>query len=347
MPPMPVQIVTAAPAPVEQVGEFVATIKSRRSTTIQPQAEGFLRRILVRSGASVSPGTPLFEVDATTQRAAVAGLESIRAARQADADFARQQATRTRTLLTAGAASQQEVDQAEAQLKTAEAQLKAAEEQIRQQQAELDYYRVVAPTAGVVGDIPVREGERVTRATVLTTVEDNAGLEAYINVPVQQAANLRIGLPVRILDEAGGAPTTTRANFIATGVDDATQSVLVKAPVPERSRLRADQFVRAEIVWSTEPLITIPIVSVVRINGQHFAFVAESANGGLVAKQRPLTLGPVRGDVYVVTAGIKTGDKVILAGTQKIGDGAPVQAMPAGPPAGAPAGRGAGQGGGA
>jgi len=130
-------------------------------------------------------------------------------------------------------------------------------------------------------------------------------------------------------------------------VDDATQSVLVKAPVAERARLRADQFVRAEIVWSTEPLITIPIVSVVRINGQYFAFIAESANGGLVARQRPLTLGPVRGDVYVVTAGIKAGDRVILAGTQKIGDGAPVQPMPAGPPPGAPAGRGAGGGGGA
>ena len=70
---VPVEMVTLEPKPVEQVGEFVGTVKSRRSTTIQPQAEGFLTRILVKSGDRVAPGTPLFEIDATSQQAAVGG----------------------------------------------------------------------------------------------------------------------------------------------------------------------------------------------------------------------------------------------------------------------------------
>jgi RND family efflux transporter MFP subunit len=230
-PAMPVEAVTISPTPLDRIGEFVGTLRSRTSTTIQPQAEGFLTRILVKSGDRVSPGAPLFEIDSSTPRVALSGLESLRAAREADAAFARQQAERAKALLAAGAASQQEFEQATTLQKTAEAQLKAVEEQIRQQQTELGYYRVTAPTAGVVGDIPVRQGDRVTRTTLLTTLDDNSGLEVYIRVPVQQASGLKLGLPVRLLDESGALLATERIAYISPAVDDATQTVLVKAPV--------------------------------------------------------------------------------------------------------------------
>jgi RND family efflux transporter MFP subunit len=334
-----VELVTLQPAPVEQIGEFVGTLKSRRSTTIQPQAEGFITRILVTAGTRVRPGAGLFEIDSTTPRAALAITEAQRAAREADLVYARQQAERARTLFDAGAMSLQEHEQAITLQKTAEAQLKSVEDQIRQHQAELAYYRVVAPTAGVVGDIPVRVGDRVTRSTVLTTVEDNAGLEAYIKVPVQEAPKLTLGLPLRLVDEAGKVQTESRISFVAPSVDEATQTVLVKAPIEaDLGRLRADQFVRAQIVWSSEPGLTLPVVATQRINNQYFVFVAEESGEGLVARQRPVTLGPIVGNAYVLLDGVKPGERLILAGTQKIGDGAPVQALP--PPAGAPPGAG-------
>ena len=81
------------------------------------------------------------------------------------------------------------------------------------------------------------------------------------------------------------------------------------------------------MLWSTDPGLTIPVTSVVRINGQFFAFVAEPGEGGaLVAHQRAVTLGPVIGNNYVVLGGLKPGEKLIVSGIQKIGDGAPVQA---------------------
>ena len=86
-----------------------------------------------------------------------------------------------------------DADRAANALKAAEAQLRTVEEQIRTSRTDLGYYRVTAPTAGVVGDIPVREGDRVTKATMLTTVDANAGLEVYLNVPVQQAPKLNVG----------------------------------------------------------------------------------------------------------------------------------------------------------
>jgi RND family efflux transporter MFP subunit len=330
---VPVEVVTLAPRPVEQVGEFVGTIKSRRSTNIQPQAEGFLTRILVKSGDRVSAGTPMFEIDATSQQAAVAGLESMRAAREADATYARQQAERAASLLKVGAMSQQEADQAIAQQKAADAQLKAAEQQIKQQQNELAYYRVTAPTAGIVGDVPVRQGDRVTKSTLLTTIDDNAALEVYINVPVEQASRLRLGLPVRILNDAGDTVATERINFIAPSVDDQTQTVLVKTPLlPSDGHFRTEQFVRAHVVFSNEPALTVPVVSVTRINAQYFVFVAEAGpNGATVAHQRPITVGPVVDNEYVVTGGLKAGDRLVASGIQKIGDGVPITAVP--PPA--------------
>jgi RND family efflux transporter MFP subunit len=191
----------------------------------------------------------------------------------------------------------------------------------------------VAQASGVVGDVPVRVGDRVTQSTVLTTIEDNEALEAYISVPVQQAPRLQLGLPVRILDDSGAALVSTQISFVAPSVDDATQSVLVKAPVDTRDVvLRSDQFVRTEIVWSTEPQLTVPVIATQRVNNQYFVFVAEEADGALVARQRPVTLGPVVGDSYVVLSGLDAGDRLVLAGTQKIGDGAPVQALPSSPP---------------
>jgi multidrug efflux pump subunit AcrA (membrane-fusion protein) len=149
------------------------------------------------------------------------------------------------------------------------------------------------------------------------------------------------------MDERGQTLASVRTSFVAPSVDDATQTVLVKAPVTARDgAFRADQFVKAQIVWSVEPAITVPVVAVSRVGGQYFAFVAEAADGGLVARQRPLTLGPVVGDAYIVMGGLSAGDRLVLAGIQKIGDGAPVQELPAGPPPGA-GGRGDGRGGGA
>ena len=333
-PPTPVEVVTLAERPVEQATEFVATVKSRRSTAVQPQVEGFITRILVQSGDRVRPGQPLMQIDSGMQEAAVKNLESIRAAREADLQFARQEAARLKTLLEAGAASRSEAEQAETALQTAEAQLEAALAQIRQQQVALAYHRVSAPTAGVVGDVPVRVGDSVTRSTVLTTIDQNAGLELYINVPVQEAPRLKPGLPVHILDAEGEVAATVRLSFVSPSVDPGTQSVLAKAGLEQPGGFRTEQIVRCRIVWAETPAMTVPVVAVNRVGGQFFAYVAEAAEDGkTVARQRVVETGPVVGNDYVVRSGLKVGEKLIVSGVQKIGDGAPVTiaAAPASP----------------
>ncbi|TAK16925.1 MAG: efflux RND transporter periplasmic adaptor subunit [Acidobacteria bacterium] len=329
MPPMPVEAMVVAPKPVAQSSEFVGTVKSRQSTRIQPQAEGFLTKISVKSGDRVSAGQTLFEIDSASQQALVANLESVRSARAADVTLAKQRADRAKALLAVGAGTQQDLEAATSALQTAEAAAKSLEEQIRQQRNELSYYHVKAPTAGVVGDVPVRQGDRVTRGTELTTIDTNAGLEIYIGVPVQQAPQLKVGLPIEIESDSG-VVTREKVSFVSPSVDDTTQTVLVKAAVVATKNLRTDQFVRTKIVWSTSPAITVPITAVLRINGQYFVYVATSERGGLSAHQRQIKVGPVVGNDYVVAEGLTAGEQVIVSGIQKIGEGAPVQIVPAG-----------------
>lgn len=328
MPAMAVDIVTLEAKPVEQTSEFVGTVKSRRSTDIQPQVEGFITRIVARPGQRVAAGALLMEIDSRVPQAQLSGLESVRAQREIDVTYARQEAERAAKLLKAGAASQMEADRAANDLKAAEAQLRTVQEQVRTARTDLGYYHVTAPTSGVVGDIPVREGDRVTKATILTSIDANVGLEVYLNVPVQEAPKLRLGMPVRIVDDTGATIAEEKINFISPSVDERTQTVLVKTPVSVPGALRTDQYVRSYVIWSTAPGLTVPVTSVTRINGQWFAFVAEPGDGGkgLVAKQRSLELGPVIGNNYTVVAGLKPGEKLIAGGIQKIRDGAPVTA---------------------
>jgi RND family efflux transporter MFP subunit len=333
-PPMPVEIVTLAAKPVEQSSEFVASLKSRLSTTIQPQVEGFVTRVAVKSGQQVAQGALLFEIDSAPEQAALGSMQSMRPMRESDVEFARQQVERNRTLLKAGAISQREVEQFEAQLRAAEAQLKALDEQLRQQRSQLSYYRVTAPRAGTIGDVPVNVGDRVTRSTLMTTVNENDALEVYINVPVQQAPRLTVGLPVRLVDDRGQVLATNKITFVSPTVDTATQSVLAKALLVEGQGFRSDQFVRARVVWTTAPGLTLPVTAVVRVNAQFFAFVAEKDAQGMVAKQKPVQLGEIIGNDYVVQSGLAPGEQLIVSGLQKIRDGAPV--MPAPPAAVAP-----------
>lgn len=326
MPAMAVQLETLEAKPIEQATEFVGTVKSRRSTDIQPQVEGFIVRIAATPGQQVRAGALLMEIDSQVQQGQIAGLESVLAQRQIDVSYARQEADRAAKLLSAGAASQMEADRAANDLKAAEAQLRTVQEQIRTARTDLGYYRVTAPTAGIVGDIPVRVGDRVTKATLLTSVDAKAGLEVYINIPVQQAPRLRLGLPVRIVDEAGDTIAEEKIAFVSPSVDEQTQTVLIKTPVSVPGTLRTDQYVRTFVIWSTEPGLTIPVTAVTRINGQWFVFVAEPGEGGkgLVARQRSVELGPVVGNFYTVEQGLKPGERLIAAGIQKVRDGAPV-----------------------
>jgi RND family efflux transporter MFP subunit len=325
-PPMEVKTITLEPRPLPQSSEYVATIRSLRSTTIQPQVEGIVREIFVTAGARVGRGDPLLQIDPDKQQATVTVTESQRLSRQADLAFAKQQLTRMQKLSEAGAVSLAELEQAETAYKNAEAQLAAVESQIKENQVELQYYRVTAPSAGIVGDIAIRQGDRVTPSTAITTIDQPEGLEAYVNVPLERAKDLRPGLIVELLDSEGKVIASNPITFIAPRADDATQTVLAKVTLRQMpATIRVMQYVRARLIWSNAPSLAVPVVAVTRVAGQQFVFIAEQGEKGFVARQRPVMLGEVLGDDYIVRGGLEPGVRVIVSNVQKLGDGAPVK----------------------
>jgi RND family efflux transporter MFP subunit len=331
-PPVEVKTITLEAKPVPQSTEYLATIQSLRSTTVQPQIEGLVRQLFVRAGQQVRAGEPIVQIDPDRQQATVNATRSERAAREADLELATQQLERTRKLHQAGAVSSADLDQAETTYKNATAQLAVVQSQIRETELELQYYRVTAPTPGIVGDIPIRVGDRVTPATVITTIDQPEGLEAYVNVPLERATDLSQGLTLDLLDSSGKAVTSNPVTFIASRADEATQSVLVKATLRRMPPgLRVKQTVRARLIWRVDSGLVVPVLSVSRVAGQYFVFVAEPNERGFVARQKPVVLGDVIGDDYVVRDGLAAGERVIVSNVQKIGDGAPVTPSAAAP----------------
>jgi RND family efflux transporter MFP subunit len=326
LPATGVKTITVSNKPIEVASELIATVKSLHSTTVQPQADGTVTRVFVKSGDRVSAGSPILQIDPQRQAATVRNAESQRAAREADLHYWTSQVERLRSLLSAGAISQNEFDDAQHNLQTAQANLAALSAQVREGEVQLQYYRVTAPTSGIVGDITIRPGDRVTTDTPITTIDDKAGLEANIQVPLDRAPDLKVGLPVEILDAEGNIVATNPITFVAPRVDDATQTVLAKVALKNMPpSIRVQQFVRTRVIWRTQRGLTIPVVSVLRIGSQYFCFLVESSGQGFIARQRPVQLGEIQENDYVVTSGLKPGDRVIVSGVQKLGDGVPVK----------------------
>jgi RND family efflux transporter MFP subunit len=140
-PPTPVTIAEARATPIEDASEYVASLKSLHSTSVQPQIDGQITQIMVKSGDRVRQGAPLMQIDPRRQQAAVSSQEAERAAREASVAYARHQDQRATELFAAGAISQQEKEQAETALRTAEANLQALTAQVQQQQVQLRYLR--------------------------------------------------------------------------------------------------------------------------------------------------------------------------------------------------------------
>jgi RND family efflux transporter MFP subunit len=320
---IPVKVQTAKLIPVNDTTEYVATLKSRDAAVIMPQVEGQVTDIYVRSGTRVSTGTPLMQIDPAKQQATLRTQEDTLAAKQAELVWDKQEYARNSGLYEAKVISKQALDQSKTALDQAQSQLKALQAQVRQETVQLHYYRVTAPGSGIVGDIPVRVGDRVTTTTVLTTVDKPGSLEAYIYVPVERSSQLKSNLPVQIIDQAGNVLAESRINFVSPQVDSTTQTVLAKAPIANHNdKLRNAQFTHARIVWGSQERTVVPVLAVSRIGGQYFAFVAEQQDGKTVARQKPLRVGEMTGNNYVVLEGIKPGDRIVVSGTQFLVDGA-------------------------
>ncbi|HNM51339.1 MAG TPA: efflux RND transporter periplasmic adaptor subunit, partial [Candidatus Obscuribacter sp.] len=208
-----------------------------------------------------------------------------RQAKVANLDFTRGQYERYRGLRAEGAVAQENVDQCFNQLKAAEAELASIDAQIRaqesvihkaekmlkeslsqanQERVQLSHHTALAPFSGVVGDVPVRQGQYVDNSTELTTIDQSRPLEVYVYVPADRSYRLRLGLTIELLDVSGQLIGSCPVTFVSPEVGVENQSVLAKGLYDNpQGKLRSNQQVTARIVWEKKERLLVPTNSVV------------------------------------------------------------------------------------
>jgi RND family efflux transporter MFP subunit len=196
-----------------------------------------------------------------------------------------------------------------------------------EEKAKLRFYSINAPFSGTIGDIPVKQGDTVDTSTILATLTKNDDLEVNLQVPLEKASQLYQGMEIAIIDNRGKQLATSRIFFISPKADPLTQSVLVKADLPNGSdKLRADQFIKARAIWQRNPSLLVPKTAIIPIAGQNFVYVIEEKGTQLIAKQKSIELGVMKGNDQQVIRGLSTDDRIVTSGIQKLTDGAAVVA---------------------
>ena len=273
------------------------------------------------------------QIDARRQQAAVSSQQAELAAAEAAVSYARQQQQRNSELYTAGAISKQQLEQTETAQRTADANLKALQAQVQQQEVQLRFFTITAPTAGVVGDVPVRVGSQVTPQTLLTTIDQNETLEVNASVPIERAGALKVGLPLQVWSSDGAqrdGGDDRQLRVAARGRSDAVGARQRRGEEPRRRAARRRSTSARES--SGRPLTAWWCRSR-RCCGSTDSFSRSSPSRQPAARSPrssgAIKVGPITGDNYPVLEGIKPGERVVVSGAQKLADGAPIQDAPA------------------
>jgi RND family efflux transporter MFP subunit len=333
--PMPVRVATMTPVTVADQDEYLASLTSRHSVTLYAQVSGVVQTLGAKPGATVKAGTLLVQIDPAQQASTLRSLQASLETKKANLAYAIQNDESSKGLQKSGLLSELDYDQRHSQRVSAEADAKTTQAQIDAQSALLRYYRITAPTDGVVGDVPVKVGDYVTPQTRLTSVVQDRLIEAYVYVPVGKVASITPETTIDLLDNEGKVVCEEKPTFVSPDVNVDTQSVLVKTVCPNDGVLRAAQVLKARLVWAKHQSLTVPTSAATRQAGQFFVYVVGAAGAGQtgeVAHQVPIKVGAIQENAYVVTSGLSAGDAVIVSGIQKLHDGAPVSRLPDAPP---------------
>ncbi len=190
--------------------------------------------------------------------------------------------------------------------------------------------QIKAPISGIIAEISVNIGEFTTKGQILTSIVNNQTLDLKINVPIENSSQLKIGLPVEIIDSSGNANPKSQINFISPQVNQ--QGIIVKAIVDNNKNFRTNQMVAVRLIWEQKPAILIPVESVSRIGGKSIVFIVKEqkessgSNGSTsVAESRLVELGNIQGKQYPVVSGLKVGEKVIVSNISNLSNDISIQ----------------------
>jgi membrane fusion protein (multidrug efflux system) len=353
-PPPEVGVVVVQPQRVALTSELSGRTSPCQVAEVRPQVNGIIQKRVFTEGSDVKAGEVLYRIDPATYQAAFASAKAAEARAEASLGTVRLKEERYRDLVKIKAVSQQDYDDAHAGLKQAEADVASTRAAVETARINLAYTKVTAPISGRIGRSAVTDGALVTASqpAALATIQQLGSM--YVDVTQSTAEliklkqNLANGVmrkgssaqaPVKLLLEDGSPyPLTGTLKFSEVTVDQSTGSVILRAIFPNpKQTLLPGMFVRAVLEEGVnESAILVPQRGVTR-NPKGDALVMV-VGAGEKAEQRPIKVVRTVGDNWLVSDGLKAGDRVIVEGLQKARPGTPVKAVPFGakPAEGAP-----------
>jgi membrane fusion protein, multidrug efflux system len=350
--PPEVGIVVIKPEKVSLTTELSGRTTPQLVAEVRPQVGGIILKRLFTEGSDVKAGQVLYQIDPASYQAAFASAKASQARAEANLNSVRLKAERYQDLVGIKAVSQQDNDDAQAQFKQAEADVASAKAAVETARINLAYTKITAPISGRIGRSTITSGALVTASqpTALATIQQLDSM--YVDVTQSTAdllklkQNLASGVmkksssaQVKLLLEDGSPyPLTGTLKFSEVTVDQSTGSVTLRAVFPNpKQTLLPGMFVRAVIEEGVEAqAIMVPQRGVTR-NPKGEAMVM-TVGAGEKVEPRPIKVVRTVGENWLVSDGLKTGDRVIVEGLQKARPGTQVKAVPFGSaPAAAPA----------
>jgi membrane fusion protein (multidrug efflux system) len=361
--PAQVGFVVVQPGPVPVRTTLSGRVSAFRSAEVRPQVSGVVRRRMFAEGSLVRQGQPLYQIDPSLYEASVAQASANLASANASAEAARVRAERYRPLAAAEAISQQEYTDAVAQERQARAAVAQNRAALDTARINLRFTTVPAPISGRIGRSLFTEGALVTGNqadplavisaldTVFVDIQQSSAEMLALRRSLAGGGALPPGAAVRLILEDGSEyGFTGTIQFSEMTVNEATGTITLRARFPNpQGTLMPGMFVRAVFDQAVEPdVYLVPQPALQRdLGGEAFVFVVGAGNK---ADRRTVRTERTYGNNWVVTAGLKPGDRVITQGTANLRRDMPLRPVPAAAPQVVeprPAGRGgaAGSGG--
>jgi len=340
-PPPEVLVAEVVQKDVPVYREWVAATDGMVNASILAKVQGYLIKQNYKEGDFVKKGTLLFEIDPRPFEATLAEAKAVLAKQEAVLQTAQANLKRILPLAAANAVSQRDRDNSVGAADSAEAEVLAAKAQVRQAEINLGFTKIFSPIDGIAGIAKAQIGDLVgpPQAMVLTTVSTVDPIKVYVPISEQEYLKLfNISKPDQkpaseektfnlILADGSTWPEQGTFSFADRQVDPLTGTIRVAILFPNpRNILRPGQYAKVRVLMGTEKdALLVPQRAVGELQGQYQVAVVESDN---TVKIRNVKTGERFGELWVISEGLKPGEKVVAEGTQKVGEGVKVTPKP-------------------